>query len=148
MSRGDRQTLLIGIAAGMRCFLAPAVVVSKQSACGPVLKITTAAAAVGEIVADKTPYIGSRLDIGPLTGRVAAGALCGGWVATRREGSAVLGAAVGGLAAYASAHFFYHLRRTSTEAGIADLAFALAEDVAAIAIGFSACEDRSTDIPS
>jgi len=125
----------------MRCLLAPAIVISRQTSYGRNANLAAAAAAVGELVADKTPYIGSRLDAGPLAGRVVAGALCGARVASKKEGNAVLGAVAGGLAAYASAHFFYHLRRTTTEAGIPDLAFALAEDAAAAAIGSIACRE-------
>jgi uncharacterized membrane protein len=141
MTRGLKQAFLIGITAGMRCFLAPAFVISRQTSCGRNANLVAAAAAVGELVADKTPYIGSRLDAGPLTGRVVAGALCGARVVTRKGGNAALGIAVGAVAAYASAHVFYHLRRTTTEAGVPDLAFALAEDAAAIAIGSIACSE-------
>ncbi|MEO5860774.1 MAG: DUF4126 family protein [Pyrinomonadaceae bacterium] len=141
MTRGLKQAFLIGITAGMRCFLAPAILVSRESSCGRAVKLATTIAAVGELVADKTPYIGSRLDAGPLAGRVVAGALCGGRVAANKESNAVLGAAVGGLAAFASAHFFYHVRRTTTEAGVPDFAFALAEDTAAIAIASNACRE-------
>ena len=139
MTRGLKQALLIGITAGMRCFLAPAVVISRQTSCGRNTNLVAAAAAVGELVADKTPYIGSRLDAGPLAGRVIAGALCGARVATQNGGSTAVGLAVGGAAAYASAHFFYHLRRTTTDAGIPDIAFAVAEDAAALAIASRAC---------
>ncbi len=141
MTRGLKQAFLIGITAGMRCFLAPAFVISRQTSCGANANIAAAAAAIGELVADKTPYIGSRLDAGPLAGRVVVGALCGARVASRKGGNPALGIAVGGIAAYAFAHFLYHLRRTTTEAGIPDLAFALAEDTAAIAIGSSACSE-------
>jgi uncharacterized membrane protein len=142
MARGTGQALLIGITAGMRCFLAPAIVVSRQTSCSSAMKTAATVAAVGELAADKTPYIGSRLEAGPLAGRVVAGAICGALVASERTGSAPLGFVVGGIAAFASAHLFYHLRRTSTELGIPDFAFALAEDSAALAIGSRAC---STD---
>jgi len=141
MTRGLKQALQIGITAGMRCFLAPAFVISRQTSCGRNANVVAAAAAVGELVADKTPYVGNRLDAGPLAGRVVAGALCGARVAANKEGNAVLGATAGGLAAFASAYFFYHLRRTTTEAGLPDLAFALAEDAAAVAIASNACRE-------
>lgn len=141
MARGLKQALLIGITAGMRCFLAPAFVVSRQTSCGRNANLVAIAAAVGELVADKTPYIGSRLDAGPLAGRVIVGALCGARVAAKKGGNAALGLAVGGAAAYASAHFFYHLRRSATESGIPDLAFAVAEDAAALVIGSSSCSN-------
>jgi uncharacterized membrane protein len=140
MALGLKQAFLIGITAGMRCFLAPAVVVSKESACGSGLKIATAAAAVAELVADKTPYIGSRLDAGPLTGRVVAGAICGARVAANNRASAPAGFVIGGIAAFASAHLFYHLRRRSAHSGIPDLAFALVEDAAAAGIASRACK--------
>jgi uncharacterized membrane protein len=125
----------------MRCFLAPAVLVSKDASYSSGLKLASTAAAAGELVADKTPYIGSRLDAGPLAGRIVSGALCGARVAAGKEGNPVTGAAAGALAAYLSAHVFYHLRRTSTSAGIPDLAFALAEDAAAFAIGSKGCSN-------
>lgn len=142
MTRGLKEAALIGITAGMRCFLAPAFVISRQTSLGRRANLVAVSAAVGELVADKTPYVGSRLDAGPLTGRVIAGAICGAQVADKRRGSIALGLLTGGAAAYASAHFFYNLRRRATEARIPDLAFALAEDAAAIAIGSHASNDR------
>ena len=139
MSRGVSRALLIGITAGMRCFLAPAVLISGEPSWGRAAKITAAALALGELAADTTPYVGSRLDAGPLTGRVLAGAICGARIASQRRSSAPAGLVVGGIAAFASAHFFYYLRRTSTHSGIPDLAFALAEDAAAAGIASRAC---------
>lgn len=139
MGRGAQQAFLIGVSAGMRCFLAPAFIVSKHPSCGPGTKIAAAALAVGELAADKTPYIGSRLDAAPLAGRVIAGAICGAVVARKNESRPAVGLAIGGIAAFASAHLFYNLRRSVTGSGIPDLAFALAEDAVTVGIASNAC---------
>jgi uncharacterized membrane protein len=96
-----------------------------------VLGIVSAA----EHVADKLPFIPARTDPAPLAGRIAAGALCGFVIARRAGESAAVGAVVGGLAAAAATFALYHLRRSlTTDAGLPDLAVALAEDVAAVGI--------------
>ncbi|HET7230550.1 MAG TPA: DUF4126 family protein [Longimicrobium sp.] len=142
------RSAALGVVAGMRSMAAPAAL-SRHLATDPtvpqgvvddllsrphaplVLGIVSAA----EHVADKLPFIPARTDPAPLAGRIAAGALCGYVIARRAGESAAMGAVVGGLAAAAATFAFYYLRRSLTsDAGLPDLAVALAEDVAAVGI--------------
>jgi uncharacterized membrane protein len=138
----------LGVVAGIRSLAAPAALsrhlvhdptvpggvlddlLSRPSA-PRVLGIASAA----EHVADKLPFIPPRTDPAPLAVRVAAGALCGAVIARRAGESAVSGAVVGGLAAAAATFAFYHLRHALTvDAGLPDVAVAVAEDAAAVAL--------------
>ncbi|HSU15020.1 DUF4126 family protein [Longimicrobium sp.] len=142
----------LGVVAGMRSLAAPAALsrhlvhdptvphgviddLLSRPAAPRVLGIASAA----EHLADKLPLIPARTDPGPLAARIAAGALCGAVIARRAGDSAVTGAVVGGLAAAAATFAAYHLRHAlTTDAGVPDIAIALAEDVAAVALGEAA----------
>src|SRR5690606_2486359 len=91
------------------------------------------ALALGELVADKLPFVPARTDPPALLGRVGSGALCGAAVAGWR-GEPTAGAALAGtLGALGSTFLFYHLRKAAGEAtGVPDPAIALAEDAAAL----------------
>lgn len=89
-------------------------------------------AAMGEVVADKMPFMGPRTDPLPLAGRVAFGALAAGVGAGARRQSRIVAAIIGGAAAFAAAHAAYHLRRDLTQRGLPDPIVALAEDVTAL----------------
>ena len=146
------RAAVLGVVAGMRSLAAPAALARHLAqqpivpASGVELLLTHPAAprALGlasavEHLADKLPVIPPRTDPGPLAARMATGALCGGVIARRAGESAVAGAVVGALAAAAATFAFYHLRRALTEdAGLPDAAVALAEDVAAVALGEAA----------
>ncbi len=97
-----------------------------------------AALAVGELIADKTPFIPNRTDPPALIGRFGAGALAGASVAKARKGNWLMGAIVGGAAAVGATYAAYELRR---RAGIAtklpDLVFALIEDAIVIGSGLA-----------
>ena len=97
----------LAAATGMRSFSGPAVLAAQHG--GPLGAIVPLMAA-GELVADKTPYIGSRLDPGPLGGRVMMGALVGGLLARRDGASPGFGALLGAVVAFAAAHAAYHAR--------------------------------------
>jgi uncharacterized membrane protein len=88
-------------------------------------------AAVGELIADKLPFIPRRTMIGPLAVRFVSGALCGAawaWWAP----SALIGAAGGVVGAFAG----FHLRRWLTICrGLPDIPIALLEDAVAIGTG-------------
>lgn len=146
------RSAALGVAAGLRSMAAPAAL-SRHLSSDPVvphgriddlLSRPQAPRVLGllsaaEHVADKLPFIPARTDPAPLGGRIAAGALCGYVVARRAGESAVLGAAVGALAAVAATFAGYHLRRALTrDAGLPDTAVAIAEDVAAVAIAEAA----------
>lgn len=67
--------------------------------------------AAGEMVADKTPFVGDRIDPGPLAGRGIMGALAGGSVARQQGASVIAGALIGAAAALVATHGSYHLRK-------------------------------------
>ena len=92
-------------------------------------------AAGGEIAVDKFPSTPSRLDPGPLGGRIVGGAVTGAIVARGRGGSAATGAAVGSLAALASSWAFYHARaKLSSVTGLSDAVVAGGEDALAVSV--------------
>jgi uncharacterized membrane protein len=73
------------------------------------------ALAAAELVADKFPGIPARIKPGPLTARVASGALCGAAVFAAEHERVAVGALVGGGAAAASSFAAYHLRKNAVE---------------------------------
>lgn len=85
--------------------------------------------AAGEIVGDKLPLTPSRLDPGPLFGRIVSGGLSGGAICAAEGVPLERGAAIGALAAVAGATLFYHLRRQTVQAtGLPDPIIAIGED--------------------
>ena len=92
-------------------------------------------AAGGEMAVDKLPSTPSRLDPGPLGGRLVGGAVTGAIVARGRGGSATTGAVFGSLAALASSWAFYHARaRLGSVTGLPDAVVAGGEDALAISV--------------
>ncbi|HYH81951.1 MAG TPA: DUF4126 family protein [Longimicrobium sp.] len=141
----------LGAAAGMRSMAAPAALSRHMAGAGkssgelerlfahPSAPTALRLASVAELVADKLPIIPNRTDAGPLGARMAAGALCGAVVARRGRESAIAGALVGALAAAAATFAAYHVRRALTsDAGLPDLAVAVGEDMAALAVAEAA----------
>ena len=145
----------LGVAAGMRTLAAPAAL-SRRLAHDPVVPANRielllahpaapgvlGIASAAEHVADKLPFIPPRTELGPLTGRMAAGALCGFVLARRAGESVVAGAVVGAFAAAAATFAAYELRHALTaDAGLPDLPVALAEDLGAVALAELALRD-------
>ena len=90
--------------------------------------------AVGELLADKTPWITSRLDALPLMGRLASGAAVGSALAGRETRLAA--AVAGALGALAGAHALFRLRRCATRHyGVPNVAAGLCEDALVIGAG-------------
>lgn len=128
----------MGLVAGMRSMSAPALLsrhlARHPSAGGGMLASrraahTTALLAAGEAVADKMPGVPARTEVPALLGRAAAGALCAAAVADRRGGSRWGAALAGAVAAVASAHVSYRLRKEAGErSGVPDPVWAVAED--------------------
>jgi uncharacterized membrane protein len=91
-----RSAALLGFAAGLRTFSAPAALVLRERRLnGP--RRAVLAAAAGELLADKLPSMPSRLQRRGLTGRLLSSAFAGHSVAGRA------GAATGAASALASA---------------------------------------------
>ena len=91
--------------------------------------------AVGELIADKLPWIPSRIMAGPLIFRFVAGAVCGSALFISSRHSPAVGMALGGVGAIAGAFGGYHARRALVlKAGVPDLVVALLEDAVAIGL--------------
>jgi uncharacterized membrane protein len=90
--------------------------------------------ALGELAADKLPFVPSRISPAPLVFRLVTGGLSGAAVFVSARQPFALGTILGALGALLGAFEGYHLRRKLTkQKGFSDLPIALAED--AIAIG-------------
>lgn len=97
--------------------------------------------AVGELIADKLPFVPSRLKPGPLTIRILAGALCGAALAGSSGAlpsmgalPLVAGAIPGGVGAIAGSFLGSWYRRTVlTASAPGRLVAALLEDTVAVA---------------
>ena len=99
----------------------------------PVSLVVFTLLAIGELLADKLPFIPRRTMVGPLVVRVVSGALC--CAAWAWWFPSVL---MGGIGGIASAFAGYYFRRWLTVCrGLPDLPVALAEDAVAIAAGLS-----------
>jgi len=103
----------------------------------PVSLVVFTLLALGELIADKLPFIPRRTMMGSLAVRVVFGAMCG-FAVTLSVGSAWFPFCLaGGLGGLAGAFAGYHLRRWLTVGrGLPDLPIALLEDAIAIGLGF------------
>lgn len=68
------------------------------------------AAAIGEVIADKTPWVGNRTDALPLAGRAVIGGILGALVAADHDDDVVRGAALGAVTAVAAAQVAFYAR--------------------------------------
>jgi uncharacterized membrane protein len=91
--------------------------------------------ALGELIADKLPFIPPRTQAGPLGVRILFGALCGAAVCISVTASPLLGAVLGGLGGVAAAFAGYRYRRRFSSM-LPDLPLALIEDLVAVGGGF------------
>ena len=123
------RAAIVGASAGLRTFTAPAATLAAGGSrwARPALVVAT-----GELVGDKLPMTPPRTTLPALGARIVSGAACGAAVSRRNGGAALLGALLGGVAAYASTFAGYTLRSVGAES-VPDLPLALAEDALAIA---------------
>jgi uncharacterized membrane protein len=92
--------------------------------------------AIGELIADKLPFIPGRTQPGPLGARIVFGALCAAALCHSGGASLVLGAILGGLGGIAGAFAGYNYRRWLSRGDkLPDLLAALLEDVVAVGGG-------------
>lgn len=143
----------LGVVSGMRSFLAialtaltlwrrpeiaPPMSPASWLAHAPVA-IVLAALELGELVADKMPWVGARIAIGPLGARIVTGALSGAAAAQVAHVDGWKGGVVGAVGAVVGAFAFYHLRQLVDRAtGIRDPYIGVAEDVLGFAIAATA----------
>lgn len=109
------QTLALGAATGMRSFSGPAFLALRQG--GPLATVVSVMAA-GEMIADKTPYIGNRTDPAPLAGRAVMGAVVGAVLAREHDEPMVVGMLVGAAAAVVTAHLAFQVRKRMPVPGV------------------------------
>ncbi|MFD8430399.1 DUF4126 family protein [Streptomyces coelicoflavus] len=109
----------------------------------------TLAAAAGEFVADKSPYIPSRLTAAGLGPRLVLGAAAGAALSQSRRGgvSEAAAAAVGASAALASALAGARWRRAAGAFSRTDAVAAIAEDIVAAVLAWAACTSHITRPP-
>jgi uncharacterized membrane protein len=138
--------MLIGLLAGLRSMMAPAVVAWAvhlgRLHLGPpasYLGSTAAVAvltilAVGELIFDKLPIAPSRTAALGLLGRMMTGGISGICIAAVGGQSPVLGGILGAVGGVAGAFLGYRVRKHLVKAlGAREFSVALAEDVVAIA---------------
>jgi uncharacterized membrane protein len=134
----------LGAIAGLRTFSAPALLSRQMSRSdriegvtsrlgSPTVATVLGVLAVGEILADKMPWMPNRTDPPGLIARASSGAFVGATICRAKGRSTVAGALIGGVAAIAAAFAGYHLRRTATrELGLPDMFVAVIEDTVAV----------------
>ena len=142
--------LLIGAICGLRSLTAPAVVCwaahfgwvhlegsHLEFLHNQIVLIVFTVLAVGELIADKLPFIPSRTTPGPLAARVLLGSLSAAALIVSVGGSSVVGAIVGAIGALTGTFGGYNARHyLVTKSGAPDLLIALAEDAIAVGGGF------------
>ena len=138
--------VLVGAAAGLRSFTAPAVVseLARSRALAaeveglqfvrrPAIAHTITALAIGEAIADKLPFIPNRTDAVPLIGRAVTGGLSAAAVCSSNRRSPIWGALLGAVSAVGAAYAAYELRRRASKAlCLPDAVIAIAEDALAV----------------
>ena len=102
-----RRTIVLGALTGMRTLAGPMALARTHRS-----RVTGLVAALGgaEMIADKTSFVGNRIDPAPLAGRAVVGAIMGGVVAHESRESVVVGALIGASAAIAAAHLAFYVR--------------------------------------
>ena len=98
----------LGAVTGMRSMAGPAALALPQ---GGAIQSVVGLLAAAEMIADKTPAVGDRIDPLPLAARAAIGGIVGGVVAHEERVNMFLGALLGASTAIAAAHLAYYLRK-------------------------------------
>jgi uncharacterized membrane protein len=91
--------------------------------------------ALGELIADKLPFIPARTQAGSLGVRILFGAMSGAALCFSAAASPILGAILGGLGGIAGAFAGYAYRRRFSLT-VPDVLLALIEDLVAVGGGF------------
>jgi uncharacterized membrane protein len=140
----------IGIVAGLRSLLAPAVVawaahLGWLNLHGSPLAFMGSTAAVAifsllgivELIGDKLPQTPKRTALAPLLARVITGGLCGATLCAAAGKPAPAGALLGGLGGAIGAFVSYHIRkRLVNNLHIKDFFVAICEDLIAIGLAY------------
>lgn len=107
-SRTLFRAIGFGALTGVRSMAGPAALAFEGD--GPVKNVVGLLAA-GEMIADKTPFVGDRIDAAPLAARAVMGGIVGGVVAYEAHDNVLAGGLIGASAAIAAAHLAYRLRK-------------------------------------
>lgn len=107
MASAISDSILLGAVTGMRSMSGlTAAALAHRRWWAPI----AAAAAVAEMIADKTPFAGDRIDPLPLAGRAVLGGVVGALVARGPGDNRMRGAIAGATAAVVCAHLSYRAR--------------------------------------
>lgn len=144
------RPLLLGVTAGMRSQM-PLALLSYAARHGQVnvgsgspwnllrsskVELITGLSAIGELVGDKLPATPSRLEPGPLGGRLAMGALAGTAASPGSRGARCRGALLGVIGVAAGAYGGYQARSAlGRNTNIPDPVWGIVEDSIAFGIG-------------
>lgn len=150
MIRAYLTAFQIGVIAGMRTLMAPALVSHKLSNAKPdflsdsVLQFMTSpktattlsVLAAGELIGDKLPSAPDRTGWPQISGRLASGALSGAALTQADGQSLAYGGLAGALGAAVGSYAFFQLRHWLThEKDLPDPLVAVAEDALAFGAG-------------
>jgi uncharacterized membrane protein len=138
----------IGIVAGLRSLTAPAVVAwaahigwldlhsSRLAFMGSTFAVAIfSVLALGELIADKLPWMSNRTAPAPLLARFLTGGLCGACLCAAAGQSLIVGALNGGIWAGVEAFLGYEIRkRLVSNLHTKDFVVAICEDLVAIAL--------------
>ncbi len=125
--RGWAKILAFGAMTGMRSVAGVATLNMSDRR----VRTLMALMAVGEMVADKTPWIGDRVEPLPLAGRALFGAAIGTVIARDQREDVLLGGALGAASAVIVAHLAFRVRQTLP---VSDVAGGLLEDGLVLAL--------------
>ena len=103
-----KRIVTLGALTGMRSMAGLATLAASHRGAA---RAAMAVAAAGEMIADKTSWIGDRTDPLPLAGRAIMGAGVGALVARQHDDSALLGGMLGAATALVTAHLAYRVRK-------------------------------------
>jgi uncharacterized membrane protein len=146
------SALLLGIVAGMRSMMAPAIlalILSRRPELAPPVSpaswfahpsaaIVLGLAALAELVGDKLPKCPNRTALGPFVARMVTGGVTGAAFLQIAHLNAWLGAALGVIGAIAGTFGGFHARRAVVRSTrIKEPYVGLLEDIIAIAIAAS-----------
>lgn len=133
---------LLGATAGMRSQIPLALLARNAGTYGPDLlrkrwvATNLYLSAAGEIMADKLPFVPSRLNPGPIAGRVMFGSASGAILARRLGAPVAAGIVAGAAGAVGGSFAGYHARTwLGAQTGLPDLLWAAVEDGTAILLG-------------
>lgn len=140
------RSALAGVATGARSFSALTACARTPGGTNraerllhrPRIRSSLTSSAVLELLGDKLPVTPPRNSPSALAGRVALGAISGGLVSVRANGSGRLGAVVGATTSAAWTMAGPRYRALAAERAGSDLPGALAEDTAALALAYAA----------